>query len=89
MVLLTGPVKQSSDPRPMELAFVVLDTLKRERIVLISKAVSWLLRALVEHHADVVGSYVDSNEGVLPAIATRETRVKLRTGTKSGTPSRR
>jgi hypothetical protein len=32
----------------------------------------------------VVAAYLDANAGSLPAIAARETRIKLATGTKSG-----
>jgi 3-methyladenine DNA glycosylase AlkD len=88
LVLLTAPVKQSKDSRLVDLAVIALDKAKSERAVLITKAVSWLLRTLVENHAIVVRDYLDANESVLPAIAIRETRVKLRTGTKRGTLAR-
>jgi 3-methyladenine DNA glycosylase AlkD len=86
LVLLTSPVRHSADGRLVDLALIVLDKAKSERAVLISKAVSWLLRALVENHHDVVSHYLETNESTLPAIAKRETRVKLRTGTKRGRP---
>jgi 3-methyladenine DNA glycosylase AlkD len=84
MVLLNGPVHYSPDPRFSDLAFVVLERLKAEKPILITKAVSWLLRSLVTQHRDAVAAYLAANETTLPAIAVRETRTKLNTGTKSG-----
>jgi len=83
-VLLTRPTRTSSDPRYRELAFEVIERLKSERPILITKAVSWLLRSMAGHHGAAVAAYLDANAASLPAIAVRETRVKLRTGTKSG-----
>jgi 3-methyladenine DNA glycosylase AlkD len=84
MVLLNGPVHYSSDRRFSDLAFVVLERLKPEKPILITKAVSWLLRSLVTRHRDAVAAYLDANAGSLPKIAIRETMTKLKTGTKSG-----
>jgi 3-methyladenine DNA glycosylase AlkD len=84
LVLLNGPVKASDDPRLLELAFEGLDGLKGERHILITKAVSWLLRSLTARHGEAVKAYLERNAASLPAIAVRETRAKLTTGTKSG-----
>ncbi|HEX4195943.1 MAG TPA: DNA alkylation repair protein [Caulobacteraceae bacterium] len=84
LVLLNGPAHYSPDPRFSDLAFVVLERLKAEKPILITKAVSWLLRSLVTRHRDAVAAYLDANQATLPAIAVRETRTKLKTGTKSG-----
>jgi 3-methyladenine DNA glycosylase AlkD len=84
MVLLNGPVHYSPDPRFSDLAFVVLERLKPEKPILITKAVSWLLRSLVTRHRDAVIAYLDANPDTLPKIAIRETMTKLKTGTKSG-----
>jgi 3-methyladenine DNA glycosylase AlkD len=84
LVLLNGPVGASDDPRPAALAFEVLDALEGERHILITKAVSWLLRSLTKRHREAVKDYLDRNQASLPAIAVRETRAKLATGTKSG-----
>jgi len=86
LVLLTRPTRTSSDPRYRDLAFEVIELLKSERPILITKAVSWLLRSMVGHHGAAVAAYLDANAAALPAIAVRETRTKLRTGTKSGRP---
>ena len=84
LVLLTGPVHYVDDVRFRDLAFTVIERLKPERPILITKAVSWLLRCLVDRHKDAVAAYIAANEDALPKIAIRETRTKLKTGTKSG-----
>ena len=84
LVLLNGPVKASDDQRLLDLAIEGLDAARSERHILITKAVSWLLRSLTARHADTVRAYLERNAAGLPAIALRETRAKLATGTKSG-----
>ncbi len=84
LVLLTKAVRESADERLAEVAFANIDRLKGERHILITKAVSWLLRELIKHHRERVAGYLEANEGALPAIAVRETRNKLRTGKKVG-----
>jgi 3-methyladenine DNA glycosylase AlkD len=84
LVLLVGPVHYSPDRRFRDLAFAMLERLKPERPILITKAVSWLLRAMVTQHSEAVTAYLAANETSLPKVAIRETRTKLKTGTKSG-----
>jgi 3-methyladenine DNA glycosylase AlkD len=84
LVLLLRPVRTSADSRLSDQAFANIGALQHEREILITKAVSWLLRDLVRNHAGEVEAYLDANRSLLPAIAVRETRNKLRTGTKSG-----
>jgi hypothetical protein len=84
LVVLTKPVRESGDARLARLAFANIGKLKHEKHILITKAVSWLLRALIKHHRAAVEAYLDANADALPAIAVRETRVKLRTGKKAG-----
>ena len=84
LVLLTAPTRTSDDPRFSDLAFEVIARLQGERAILITKAVSWLLRSMAGRHGAAVAGYLDANAASLPAIAVRETRVKLATGTKSG-----
>jgi 3-methyladenine DNA glycosylase AlkD len=83
IVLLTKPVKQSADPRLRDLSFRVIDTLREEKSILITKAVSWLLRHLVRHHAPAVRQYLETHKDKLPSIALRETTNKLKHGLKS------
>ncbi len=82
LVLLTRPARLSADPRLAALAFETVEALEGERAVIITKAVSWLLRALSGHHAGEVAAYLDAHAATLPAIAVRETRNKLATGRK-------
>ncbi len=84
LVLLTLPVRESADARLAELAFANIERLKRENHVLITKAVSWLLRGLCKNHPQEVEAYVRENADSLPKIALRETTNKLRSGRKSG-----
>jgi 3-methyladenine DNA glycosylase AlkD len=83
LVLLTGPVRRSDDARFRDLAFEVIERLKHERIILMTKAVSWLLRSLVAHHRQAVLRYLKQNAATLPKVAVRETRTKLDTGRKT------
>ena len=84
LVLLTGPVHYSADTRLRNAALRTVDALKHERAILITKAVSWLLRSLTTRHRDELEAYLAANSDTLPAIAVRETRVKLQSGTKNG-----
>jgi 3-methyladenine DNA glycosylase AlkD len=83
LVLLTGPVRLNGDERLSGLAFATIERLKGERPILITKAVSWLLRSLSVRHGAKVAAYLDREAPSLPAIAVRETRTKLATGRKS------
>lgn len=85
LVLLTKPVRDSEDSRLTDLAFTNIGRLKSERDILITKAVSWLLRDLIKHSRQRVERYLEENEDVLPRIAVRETRMKLLTGRKAPT----
>ena len=82
LVFLTTPVCDSDDERLASLAFQAVETLKSEREIIITKALSWLLRSLVKHHKPKVASYIKESRGSLPAIAVRETTRKIQTGRK-------
>lgn len=84
LVLLTKPLRESDDVRLAKLAFANVDKLKHEKDILITKAVSWVLRSLIKHHRTDLEAYLEANADSLPKIAIRETRVKLKTGTKAG-----
>lgn len=84
LVLLTCPVGHSKDPCLSKLAFENIDTLKSEKDILITKAISWLLRALIPYHRSEVEHYLEQNRNSLPKIAVRETINKLKNGRKSG-----
>ena len=53
-----------------------------DRQAALPKASSWVLRSWLEPCPDEVAAFVDANAGTLPAVAVRETRTKLATGTK-------
>lgn len=82
LVLLTKPVRELTDKKISKLAFENIDRLKSEEDILITKAVSWLLRELIKNHKSQVGSYIKINKELLPKIALRETKRKLETGKK-------
>ena len=85
LVLLTKPLRESDDARLRELSFANVEVLKGEKEILITKAVSWILRALIKHHRAAVEQYLEANEDSLPKIAIRETRYKLVGGVKKKT----
>jgi 3-methyladenine DNA glycosylase AlkD len=82
LVFLTAPVRYSDDERLVALAFEIIDTLKPERDIMITKAVSWLLRSMVQRHKRAVAAYIKENRSSLPAVAVRETNRKIATGRK-------
>ena len=84
LVLLVTPARTNGDVRVRDLAFAMVARLQAERHILITKAVSWLLRAMSARHPAEVAAYLDAHASDLPAVAVRETRAKLRTGRKSG-----
>jgi 3-methyladenine DNA glycosylase AlkD len=83
IVLLTKAVKQSADVRLCGLAFDLIDSTRGDKNILITKAVSWLLRNLTRYHAPAVRQYLNTHKETIPAIAIRETNNKLKHGTKS------
>lgn len=82
LVLLTKVVYQSDDKRLSNLAFKIIDRLKSEKDVLITKAISWILRDLTYLHKKEVEDYLEKNINSLPKIALRETKRKLLTRRK-------
>lgn len=82
LVLLTGPVRQLDDKRFCQLAFALIERLKSEKEILITKAISWLLREMIKNHKNKVAVYLKENKESLPKIAVRETTRKLKTGRK-------
>lgn len=82
LVFLTEPVRESDDKRLFDLSFEIIDRLKIEKGILITKAISWLLRSLIKNHRLEVEVYLKQNTDTLPKIAIRETIRKIRTGRK-------
>src|SRR5690606_36481377 len=84
LVFLCSPLRVNPDPRLPTVAFPIITRLKKEKEVIITRAISWVLRSMVKHHRQALTEYLSEHEATLPAIAVRETRVKLKTGTKGG-----
>lgn len=84
IVLLCSPLSRNANDELAEIAFKNIDRLKSEKEVLITRAISWILRSMIKHHRNAVSDYLHANEDSLPKLAVRETRVKLKTGTKTG-----
>lgn len=82
LVLLTKPLRLSADDRLAEVALHNIDLLKSEKDILITKAVSWVLRSMIKNHKDTVAEYLKNNLDSLPKIAIREVSTKLETGKK-------
>ncbi len=83
IVLLCSPLQGARDVRLVQMAFHNIDRLKGEKEILITKAVSWVLRSAVKHHKSEVKKYVALNKDSLPSIAVRETVTVLKTGKKT------
>lgn len=84
LVFLCPTLSHSSETRLATIAFNNIDRLKKEKEIIITRAISWLLRSMVKLHRKTLSLYLKENAATLPAIAVRETKVKLRTGRKSG-----
>jgi 3-methyladenine DNA glycosylase AlkD len=84
MVLLCKPLTRSDDERLSKTALQMIDSLKGEKEILITKAISWTLRSMVKLHRSELSKYLNKNKTSLPAIAVRETATKLKTGRKNG-----
>lgn len=82
LVLLTKSVRDSDEEKIADLAFEMVDNIKQEKEILITKAVSWLLREMIKNYRQKVKFYLNKNKDKLPAIAVRETTRKLETGKK-------
>lgn len=83
LVLLCSPLRNAQDDRLAGFAIKTIDRLKHEKEILITKAISWVLRCMEKHHRQTVEQYVAANKNTLPSIAVRETLAKLHTGTKT------
>lgn len=82
LVLQVKPDRESTNPRLCQIAFQTIEKLKNEKDVLITKAISWLLRSLAAKNKKEVRKYLEFNKDSLPKIAYRETMKKIETGRK-------
>jgi len=83
LVLFCAPLSQMNDEEMATIVFQIIDRLRSEKSVLITKAISWVLRSMIKHHRDLVDEYLKENSETLPRIAVRETLKKLTTGKKT------
>lgn len=83
IVLLCSPLRNIKDEKLASVALANIDTLKNENDILITKAISWVLRSMEKHHRALLIQYLNENKDSLPKIAVRETMLKLITGTKT------
>lgn len=83
LVMLCSPLRSAPDARLTASAFDSISRLKGEKEVIITKAISWVLRSAAKHHSKEVKKYITLNKATLPKIAVRETLTLLKTGTKT------
>lgn len=83
LVLFCSPLIAGRHDALAQAALETVERLKNESDILITKAISWVLRSMIKHHRQEVSRYVKENASTLPKIAVRETMTKLKTGTKS------
>ncbi|HEY9047233.1 MAG TPA: DNA alkylation repair protein [Ohtaekwangia sp.] len=89
LVLGCSPLRKEANPEMAAVIFDNIDLLKSEKEILITKAISWVLRSMVKHHKPLVETYIRANMDTLPKIAIRETQVVLKTGKKTKTANAR
>lgn len=83
LVLLCNATRKSDNQKLKNLSFDNIERLKHEKDILITKAISWLLRSMIKNFKNDVAEYLKNNKSSLPKIAVRETRKKLLTGRKN------
>ncbi|NMC36334.1 DNA alkylation repair protein [Candidatus Beckwithbacteria bacterium] len=83
LVLLTKPVRDLKNEQFKYLALEVVKKLKDRREILITKAISWLLRDMIKNYRQEVKNFLILYKDSLPKIAIRETNTKLATGKKT------
>ncbi len=83
IVFFCSPLSKIENKEISQTALQIVDTLKAEREILITKAISWILRSMVRYNREMVEIYLKENAASLPKIALRETLVKLETGKKT------
>ena len=83
IVLLNKVVAKHADTRLADVAFNNIERIKHEKDILITKAISWILRSLIAQHRERLVDYLNTHEATLPKIAIRETKRVLSTGRKT------
>lgn len=83
LVLFCSVLRHVKDESMVEVALENVDRLKAEKDILITKAISWVLRSMDKHYKKILIEYLNANKESLPKIAVRETMIKLQTGKKT------
>jgi 3-methyladenine DNA glycosylase AlkD len=83
IVFFCSPLSKIENKDISHTALQIVDTLKTEKKILITKAISWILRSMVRFNREMLEIYLKENGESLPKIALRETLVKLETGKKT------
>ncbi len=83
IVFFCSPLSQFENADLSEIVLQNVDRLKSEKSVLITKAISWILRSMIKHNRTAVEKFLAEKGPELPRIAVRETMVKLETGRKT------
>ncbi len=82
LVYLVKPLNFSKEKRVLDFSLGIVEALKHEKPIVITKAVSWVLRMGVKNFKKEIANYVEANKISLPKIAIRETLRKIATGKK-------
>ena len=85
IVSFCSPISRVENKEIAETALQIVDKLKDEKAILITKAISWVLRSMERYNRKALEEYLKENIDSLPKIAVRETLVKLKTGKKTKT----
>lgn len=83
IVFFCSPLRKVEDHRLADAVLLNVDRLKSENKILITKAISWVLRSMTKYNRTSLENYLKKNAATLPKIALRETMVKLDTGKKT------
>jgi len=83
IVLLCSPLLKVTDERMANFALQNALQLAHEKDILITKALSWVLRSMVKRHRRLLERFMVQHKSKLPKIAVRETLTKLKTGKKT------
>ena len=83
LVLFCSTLRYTDDERLGKAALKNVNRLKSEKEVLITKAISWVLRSMIKNYKPLVSAYLKENAASLPPIAVRETKAVLKTGKKT------
>jgi 3-methyladenine DNA glycosylase AlkD len=84
LVATTGLNRIRKDVHFPDLTLALVDRVKSERHPMMTKAVSWALRALGQKEPQAVAAYLEKNRDVLAGHVVREVENKIQTGLKSG-----